>query len=76
MFLNSCRKHFGRVERGGQEKAFWGVRGRKAKDQGGFEGVSQGHRKRQYQNPGQQKANLAYFKVLPWARHECEKVCT
>lgn len=28
------------------------------------------------QNPEQQKANLAYFKILPWASHECEKVCT
>lgn len=28
------------------------------------------------QNSGQQKANLAYFRTLPGASHECEKACT
>ena len=35
-----------------------------------------GHREGQFQNPGQQKANLTYFKMLPQASHKCEKVCT
>lgn len=38
--------------------------------------VDLGHREGQPPNPGQQKANLTYFKILPWASHEGEKVCT
>ena len=77
MFSNSCRKDFDRVDGDMVREGVSGcVKTISKRIRRFLMRFGLGHREGQFQNPGQQKANLTYFKMLPQASHKCEKVCT